>query len=48
MIINGKKSFSVTWGFTIKNENTIKYNPPKITNKTTIFHESAIKNLPKK
>ncbi|KAB1232852.1 RHS repeat-associated core domain-containing protein [Chryseobacterium viscerum] len=48
MIINGKKSFSVTWGFTIKNENTIKYSPPKITNKITIFHENAIKNLPKK
>jgi RHS repeat-associated protein len=48
MIINGKKSFSVTWGFTIKNDNTIKYNSPKITNKTTVFHENAIKNLPKK
>jgi RHS repeat-associated protein len=45
MIINGKKSFSVGWGFTINSSSSGGATPPTILKTNTRFHNEAIKKL---
>jgi RHS repeat-associated protein len=45
IIIDGKRSFSIGWGFTIDSQNSGSYSPPTILNSVSEFHQNAIKYL---
>ncbi|MGH1517980.1 hypothetical protein [Chryseobacterium sp. JK1] len=47
MIINGQKSFTVTYGFSIKSNEKVIYRSPKVINNSSAFHNIGITNLPK-
>ena len=45
IIVNGKKSVSVGWGFTVNSANSQTVRPPKILKSTTSFHNNAVNKL---
>ena len=45
MIINGERSFTIGWGFSISSKNSGTYFAPTILKSPTTFHENAIKYL---
>jgi hypothetical protein len=45
MLINGRKSFSVGWGFTIDSSSSGSAIAPIILKSNTNFHNEAIKKL---
>ncbi|MDF2833926.1 MAG: hypothetical protein K0Q82_3032 [Chryseobacterium indoltheticum] len=47
MIIGGKKSFTVKYGFSITKDGKVSYRKPTINSATSVFHNIGIKNLPK-
>lgn len=48
MIINREKSFTVTYGFSIKPNGKVNYRSPKLIDKSSTFHNTGVVNLPKK
>ena len=42
IIINGKRSFTISWGFTIDSKNSGTYIRPNFVKEPTEFHKNAI------
>ncbi len=47
MVINGEKSFSVGWGFSITGKESAEFRAPKLLKTNSKFHNEAIKYLKK-
>ena len=45
VIIDGRRSCTITWGFNITSENSTKYFPPRIIHSPSAFHNNVIKSL---
>ena len=45
IIINGKRSFSVSWSFSITSKTSGTFSAPRILKTTTNFHNAAIEKL---